>query len=228
MAEQDPGTATPTEGPNDDTGDGNTDNPNNDDAGAKGPLADPEVQAEIKRQVQAETDRRVTQMQKTTKAKYAKEAKEAAEKATKDAERERLLADGNLQELADASARDAEEARAELKKVTQAQDVTKLLDKRGFTEPKLREFFIDFQGDLTELDEKLTGFEEVVKALVAKQVDERLTTKAPDKKDTTPKPPESGSLQERHKAAEAEARKTGDWANALALKNEISDQLSRK
>jgi len=210
MSEENQGeaTGTQTEGQGAGTENKNSQNNNSDDVIAK--LSDPDVQSEI--------DRRVTAAVKKRDAENAIKAQEAAEKARKEAEEQKLLEDGKLQELVEIRSKEAEEAKSKLEKYERDLKIDALLDKQEILDPNMRAIFKATGMDLTELNPMVEGFKEQFDTAVQAEVNKRLKTDPPPKGQTTK---DAGDLDSRIKAAMA----NGDFQTSMILKREKMAQM---
>lgn len=178
-------------------------------------LQDPEVVAEL--------DRRVTSAMKKAEAKATERETAAREKAEKKAREAKLLEDGQLQEAFDESKVEQQRAEAKVKEYEKRDEVNKLLDHKEVTDPELRSMLMDQNCDLETLDARVDALNVMIDRLVEQRVGEKLHTKPPPKTtvDETPT-----GLQDQLKAAESEAKKTGDWTAFRVIANQIQDKIA--
>jgi hypothetical protein len=165
-------------------------------------------------EMQAEIDRRVTAAVGKTKAKADAER----------AEREKaLLAEqGKYQELAEATRKEAEDAKAKLAQYERGQHIDKLLNEKAeknplLKEPGVRELFHRMNGDAPDVLAVADGLHKSFAEAVESEVTRRLGTDKPAKSE--PKK-SAGSLIEQIR----EAENKGEWALSFDLKNKLEEQ----
>ena len=172
---------------------------------------------------QAEADRRVTQALKKEKVANEERVAKAADKAKKEAERQKLLDNNNLEELAETYRKEAEEARAALADRQRQDDVDKLLDNEEVGDAGVRSFFKTHKGELEDIAAGLATFNALVDKRTEALVNERLKTPSP--------PAGQTREQEGHgdpRAQIAAAQKKGDHMVAFRLQDAAAEEAHRR